>query len=74
MCGIAGLFDHQEKASQHSALEHVCQAMAHRSPDAQSIQQLTLENGNLSLAHRRLGIMDLSPAGTQPQCVSSERY
>ena len=74
MCGIAGLFDHQKKASQHSALEHVCQAMVHRGPDAQSIRQFTLEAGNLSLAHRRLAIIDLSPAGTQPMCVSSGSY
>ena len=40
------------------------QALQHRGPDDQS----TYVDDRVSLGHRRLAIIDLSPAGRQPKC------
>ncbi|MBV9124904.1 MAG: asparagine synthase (glutamine-hydrolyzing), partial [Planctomycetes bacterium] len=41
-------------------------AQAHRGPDDAGLKTLTLADGSLVLGHRRLSILDLSPAGHQP--------
>lgn len=63
MCGIAGLFDRQGRRSFDEALiKAMNDIQAHRGPDDAGIH---LEPG-LALGHRRLAIIDLSPAGHQP--------
>jgi asparagine synthase (glutamine-hydrolysing) len=42
----------------------MAQAIRHRGPDDEGIEWL--EDGHVGLAHRRLSIIDLSPAGHQP--------
>jgi asparagine synthase (glutamine-hydrolysing) len=63
MCGIAGVFDF--RAGQ-SVAGHVLEAMGkvieHRGPD----QGATFQDGPVGLVARRLKIIDLSPAGSQP--------
>lgn len=75
MCGIAGLWDqhHRKKgAALETALTAMTQAMVHRGPDAHG-RWIDPELG-LALGHRRLSIVDLSPAGAQPMVSSCGRF
>jgi asparagine synthase (glutamine-hydrolysing) len=67
MCGIAGIIG-QANPSNRSALERMSAAMAHRGPDGEGIWETPRDEGDwcVMLAHRRLSILDLSPAGAQP--------
>jgi asparagine synthase (glutamine-hydrolysing) len=67
MCGIAGLIGRVEEPNR-AALRRMNQALSHRGPDADGFWDLaTGEDGwGVLLAHRRLSILDLSPAGAQP--------
>jgi asparagine synthase (glutamine-hydrolysing) len=61
MCGISGKLDwksHPDPATVRS----MNNAQAHRGPDGEGLRSL----GHLVLGHRRLAIIDLSPAGLQP--------
>jgi asparagine synthase (glutamine-hydrolysing) len=58
MCGIFGALG----VVAPDALERVSAAMAHRGPDAEG----RFANADVTLLHRRLKIIDLSPAGNQP--------
>lgn len=74
MCGITGFYSPGGFSSE-SATVHVCgmaDAVAHRGPD-DSGQWLDPEAG-IALGHRRLSIVDLSPAGHQPMFSASGRY
>lgn len=67
MCGFAGFIDsHPRRSGQE--LERICRAMnqtlAHRGPDGSG--QWVDPAGGAALGHRRLSIIDLSPAGAQP--------
>lgn len=57
MCGIAGVI-----ARDAHRLDEVLRALAHRGPDGEG----DLVRPGVWLAHRRLSIIDLSPAGAQP--------
>lgn len=65
MCGIAGkiYFDRQSTIARQE-LGLMGEAMAYRGPDGEGIWT----DGNVGLAHRRLAIIDLSPAASQPMC------
>jgi asparagine synthase (glutamine-hydrolysing) len=67
MCGIAGLIGRIDDANR-AALRRMNAALSHRGPDADGFWELkTEEDGwGVLLAHRRLSILDLSPAGAQP--------
>ncbi len=62
MCGIAGIFDLSGRPVAMQALTRMTDALAHRGPDGAG--HFTL--GPVALGHRRLAILDLSPAGRQP--------
>lgn len=66
MCGIAGIFDLQSQPIHR--LTHKLEAMnyllRHRGPDGNTTW--SNPSGTLGLVHRRLSIIDLSPAGAQP--------
>lgn len=63
MCGIAGLLSHVSAQSHLYAIAaNMASRLIHRGPDAEGIW---VENG-IALGHRRLSILDLSPAGAQP--------
>ena len=67
MCGIAGIIGRLDEANRN-ALQRMSDAMIHRGPDASGTWTSTSDQdgwGTL-LAHRRLSILDLSPAGAQP--------
>jgi len=63
MCGIAGIWDFKDKISPQ-LLESMTNALHHRGPDDSGI--FIDQKNNLGLGHRRLSILDLSPAGHQP--------
>ncbi len=64
MCGICGVIDFKTPVAR-GTLEAMCSRLAHRGPDDQGIY--LRENAPWAgLGHRRLSIIDLSPAGHQP--------
>src|SRR5437762_2618198 len=63
MCGIAGFVDLQ-RAPEEKTLLAFEKALIHRGPDEGRIWR----NGPCGLVHRRLRIIDLSPAAAQPMC------
>ena len=76
MCGITGYFRHQDESADVSAAVQVMNdALVHRGPDSEGIWRDSDGQGaNLALGHRRLSIIDLSPAGAQPMVSASGRY
>ncbi|TVR84602.1 MAG: asparagine synthase (glutamine-hydrolyzing) [Rhodospirillales bacterium] len=75
MCGIAGLID-AGRGGDAAGVEGVAVAMgdaiAHRGPDGAGVW--VDAGAGLALAHRRLAIVDLSPAGAQPMVSSCGRF
>lgn len=73
MCGIAGVLD---PAAAHDAVRAIvqpmCDALRHRGPDSSGLWSAA--DGCVSLGHRRLAILDLSPAGHQPMVSRDNRY
>lgn len=67
MCGIAGIIGRIDETNR-VALERMNDAMVHRGPDANGIWCSAPDSRGWGalLAHRRLAILDLSPAGVQP--------
>ncbi len=64
MCGIAGIIQTNSQAFSFSHLKKMTDALAHRGPDGEGHWQN--EAGNVLLGHRRLSIIDLTDAGSQP--------
>ncbi len=75
MCGLAGLWRDPFVANdldlQHSAAA-MAAALDHRGPDDAGVWHESASG--LALAHQRLAILDLSPAGHQPMLSASGRY
>jgi asparagine synthase (glutamine-hydrolysing) len=67
MCGIAGIIGRLDEPNR-VALTRMNNAMVHRGPDASGtwVSAPDARNWGVLLAHRRLSILDLSPAGAQP--------
>jgi asparagine synthase (glutamine-hydrolysing) len=75
MCGIAGFLTRGLAGSPLEAkalAERMSSSLARRGPDAAGVVQLL--NGRLTLVHRRLAILDLSPTGAQPMTSHCGRY
>jgi asparagine synthase (glutamine-hydrolysing) len=70
VCGIAGCVVPPGQEPDRAALAAMGQAMAHRGPDDHGIEVV----GNVGLVHRRLSIVDPSPAGHQPMGSSDGRW
>lgn len=73
MCGLAGFFGPSLSDDNARCLSNLMgDQLVHRGPDAGS----TWCDGpaGLGLAHRRLSIVDLSPAGAQPMLSHCDRY
>lgn len=62
MCGIAGIFNLNGEPTSPVVLRRMTDAIAHRGPDGEGFYS----DGFVALGHRRLAIIDLSPAGHQP--------
>ena len=67
MCGIAGIIGRLNEPNR-AALARMSDAMVHRGPDASGtwVSVPDARGWGAMLAHRRLSILDLSPAGVQP--------
>lgn len=67
MCGIAGFLSTDPSLERAFAIgEVMAQSLRHRGPDDVGIEVAKRSAGAIVLAHRRLAIIDLSPAGRQP--------
>lgn len=71
MCGIAGFIDGNLR-NPEQVLRKMTDAIVHRGPDDEGVWH-DKEIG-VALGHRRLSILDLSPAGHQPMLSRSGRY
>lgn len=65
MCGIAGFIDFKNNSSR-KILEDSTNVLAHRGPDGNGFEFFQQENCQVGLGHRRLSIIDLSTAASQP--------
>lgn len=70
MCGIAGILHLDGAPASHALLRAMTDAIAHRGPDGEG----HYVEGSLGLGHRRLSIIDLSPAGHQPMATPDGRF
>ena len=75
MCGIAGIIGRLDDLNR-TALKRMSDAMVHRGPDASGtwVSEPDSRGWGALLAHRRLSILDLSPAGAQPMLDSASEY
>jgi len=70
VCGIAGLLSRSSEPVDRAALERMVSAVAHRGPDGEGV----FVEGRVGFGHRRLAIIDLSEAASQPmRCATSGR-
>ena len=74
MCGISGFISFQSMGKEYlyNVSSSMSDSLLHRGPDDSGIW--IDEKVGLSLAHRRLSIIDLSPAGHQPMVSPSKRF
>jgi asparagine synthase (glutamine-hydrolysing) len=70
MCGIAGIYNLNNKAVEKREIDVLTDAVKHRGPDGRGIW---IEN-NVALGHRRLAILDLTSKGKQPMSYSNDRF
>jgi len=73
MCGIAGIWSTgQRTLALNDTAQRMIAALHHRGPDSRDVW--VLQARGLALAHARLAIVDLSPAGAQPMHSASQRF
>ena len=73
MCGIASAIGVRDA---DTVVANMSLALAHRGPDDDGMRRLSGRDGVPlgAMAHRRLSILDLTPAGHQPMVSSNGRY
>lgn len=70
MCGIAGYIDLHNKPSSSHIIKMMTDSLIHRGPDGEG----QWCEDNVAIGHRRLSIIDLSEAGSQPMLSPCHRY
>ncbi len=70
MCGIVGFFVSSGEDATELAISQMTNTLIHRGPDDGGYDVLR----NASIGHRRLSILDLSTAASQPMRSHNERY
>lgn len=70
MCGIAGIFNFDGQPVSPVFLRRMTDAIAHRGPDGEGFYS----DRFIGLGHRRLAIIDLSPAGHQPMISRDSHF
>src|SRR3954451_6170759 len=65
MCGICGIAAFSDSfVSDETTAERMCDTISHRGPDDHGVKEFAADR--VTLGHRRLSIVDLSPAGHNP--------
>jgi asparagine synthase (glutamine-hydrolysing) len=75
MCGIAGFIDLRRRTPAddlRGSAKKMADSLRHRGPDSGGVW--VDEAAGIAVGHRRLAILDLSPAGNQPMVSSSGRF
>jgi asparagine synthase (glutamine-hydrolysing) len=73
MCGIVGFWSGPVRPSAPDAtLVQMTGCLVHRGPDSEGSWRD--DEAGIALGHRRLAIVDLSPAGAQPMVSASDRW
>ncbi|MFS0756801.1 asparagine synthase (glutamine-hydrolyzing) [Noviherbaspirillum sp. 1P10PC] len=72
MCGISGFLSSDNSHDFDSSVHDMAQALLHRGPDGGGVWSDAARG--VALGHRRLAIVDLSPAGRQPMHSACGRY
>ena len=74
MCGLAGVLASTGQAPEKIAavIASMSNAIVHRGPDSGGVW--LEQSAEVGLGHRRLAIVDLSPAGQQPMTSSTGRF
>jgi asparagine synthase (glutamine-hydrolysing) len=70
MCGICGVINFKGGEVSPVLLRKMTDAIAHRGPDGEGWYR----DKNVGLGHRRLAILDLSPAGHQPMITRDGNF
>lgn len=72
MCGICGILSSESNASLAGTARVMADTLRHRGPDDAGVW--ADPDVDVALGHRRLSIVDLSPAGAQPMMSPCGRY
>ena len=72
MCGFVGVLSKNKSMLIPSLINRMTDKISSRGPDDSGFW--TSNSSGISLGHRRLSILDLSPAGHQPMSLTSGRY
>lgn len=72
MCGLTGFHSFTKTESPAGIASHMADALIHRGPDDAGFW--VDEQFGLTLAHRRLSVLELSQAGHQPMLSHDQRY
>ena len=70
MCGVTGILNLNGAPVSRDTLRSMTDSIAHRGPDGEGLWI----GGPIGLGHRRLSIIDLSEAGSQPMETADGRY
>ena len=70
MCGIAGYINFNNQPVSKFILKEMGKAIEHRGPDGEGYWL----NNNVGIAHKRLSVIDLSDAGSQPMISKNKRF
>jgi asparagine synthase (glutamine-hydrolysing) len=70
MCGICGVINLRGEEVSPVLLRKMTDSISHRGPDGEGWYR----DKNVGLGHRRLAILDLSPAGHQPMITRDGRF
>src|SRR5688572_18330654 len=72
MCGIAGIVNTDRRPVEPANINILNRSLSHRGPDGDDLWQS--EDHSIALVHRRLSILDLSHAASQPMHSANGRY
>src|SRR5471032_2047595 len=70
MCGIAGLLHRDSRPASPVVVKAMTDIIAHRGPDGEGVYC----DGHVGLGHRRLSIIDLTNAASQPMATHDGRF
>src|ERR1700730_1818983 len=70
MCGVTGIFNLNGDPVAAVTLRAMTEALVHRGPEGEG----SFCDGSIGLGHRRLAVIDRSPAADQPMVTPDRRY